>query len=78
METLQQQFGSLIRRRRLAVGLGQEGLADAASLHRTHISLLERGKRMPSLLVIKKLAAALGTTMASLMDELERSSPELG
>jgi len=72
VETLQQQFGSLIRRRRLAVGLGQEGLADAASLHRTHISLLERGKRMPSLLVIKKLAAALGTTMASLMEELEK------
>jgi hypothetical protein len=27
---------------------------------------------MPSLQVIKKLAAALETTMASLMDELER------
>jgi transcriptional regulator with XRE-family HTH domain len=32
---------------------------------------LERGKRMPSLEVIRKLAAALGTTMASLMAELE-------
>jgi hypothetical protein len=30
-----------------------------------------RGKRMPSLLVIKKLAGALETTMASLMMELE-------
>jgi transcriptional regulator with XRE-family HTH domain len=78
VDSRQQQFGTLIRRRRLAVGLGQEGLADAANLHRTHISLLERGKRMPSLLVIKKLAAALGTTMASLMDELERSSAESG
>jgi DNA-binding XRE family transcriptional regulator len=71
VDTLQQQFGTLIRRRRLASGLGQEGLADKATLHRTHVSLLERGKRMPSLLVIKKLAAALETTMASLMAELE-------
>jgi transcriptional regulator with XRE-family HTH domain len=69
--TLQQQFGSLIRRRRLDAGLGQEALADKAGLHRTHVSLLERGKRMPSLQVIKKLAAALDTTMASLMEELE-------
>jgi transcriptional regulator with XRE-family HTH domain len=69
--TLQQQFGDLIRRRRHAAGLGQEALADQAGLHRTHVSLLERGKRMPSLGVIRKLAAALGTTMASLMEELE-------
>lgn len=75
MDTLQQQFGSLIRRRRHAKGLGQEALADAASLHRTHVSLLERGKRMPSLLVVKKLAGALGTTMASLMEELEAGPP---
>lgn len=72
MDTLQQQFGNLIRRRRKAVGLGQEGLADKATLHRTHVSLIERGKRMPSLLVIKKLAAALDTTMADLMRELEQ------
>src|SRR5581483_10363773 len=70
-QTLQQQFGNLIRSRRHASGIGQEALADKAGLHRTHVSLLERGKRMPSLLVVKKLAAALGTTMASLMEELE-------
>lgn len=78
MDTLQQQFGNLIRRRRNAIGLGQEALADKATLHRTHVSLIERGKRMPSLLVIKKLAAALGTTMADLMRELEQEGGELG
>lgn len=71
MDTLQQQFGRIIRRRRSELGLGQEALADKAHLHRTHVSLLERGKRMPSLQVIKKLAAALETTMASLVAELE-------
>ena len=59
------------------MGLGQEALADKAGLHRTHVSLLERGKRMPTLQVIKKLAAGLDTTMASLMEELERA-PEQG
>jgi transcriptional regulator with XRE-family HTH domain len=72
VDTLQQQFGQLIRRRRTAIGLGQEGLADKANIHRTHVSLLERGKRMPSLLVVQKLARALETTMASLMAELEQ------
>lgn len=75
VDTLQQQFGTLIRRRRLAIGLGQEGLAHKATIHRTHVSLLERGKRMPSLLVIQKLAKALDTSMASLMEELERPAP---
>jgi transcriptional regulator with XRE-family HTH domain len=71
-DTLQQRFGDMIRRRRKAAGLGQEALADTAGLHRTHVSLLERGKRMPSLEVIRKLAAALKTSMASLMEELEK------
>ena len=69
---LAKQFGLLVRRRRQAVGLSQEALADQAGLHRTYISLLERGLRMPSILVVKQLAGALATTMASLMGELER------
>ena len=80
MDTLQQEFGKLIRKRRLSIELGQEAFADKAGLHRTHVSLIERGKRMPSLLVIKKLAAGLDTTMASLMEELEsfdESKPEV-
>jgi transcriptional regulator with XRE-family HTH domain len=70
--TLQQQFGNVVRRRREAAELSQEALAAKAGLHRTYISLLERGQRMPSIEVVRKLAVALGTTMASLMAELER------
>ena len=44
---------------------------DRARLHRTYISLLERGLRMPSILVVQQLAKALDTSMASLMGELE-------
>jgi transcriptional regulator with XRE-family HTH domain len=74
VSTIQSQFGAIIRRRRQELGLGQEPFADKAGLHRTHISLLERGLRMPSLLVIKKLAAGLETTMAELMRELEAAT----
>jgi len=62
----------VVRRRRESVGLSQEALADEAGLHRTSISLLERGLRMPSILVVQKLARALGTTMTSLIRQLER------
>jgi transcriptional regulator with XRE-family HTH domain len=72
VKTLQQEFGQLIRRRRLDIGLGQEAFADKAGLHRTHVSLLERGRQMPSLGVVKKIADALETTMSELLAELER------
>lgn len=68
---LQRRFGRVVRARREAVGLSQEALADGAGLHRTYISLLERGQRNPSLEVIRALARGLGTTMASLVSELE-------
>lgn len=73
MNTLQQRFGQVIRRRRLELELGQEALADKATLHRTHVSMIERGLRMPTLGVIKKLADALETSMAALMADLESS-----
>src|SRR5438874_271066 len=52
-------------------GHSQEAFADLAGPHRTYISLLERGRRTPSIEVVRKVAAALGTSMASLMRELE-------
>jgi len=70
--TLAQQFGLVVRRRREKVGLSQEALADEAGLHRTYISLLERGLRTPSILVVQKLAKAMSTTMTSLIRQLER------
>ena len=57
--------------RRVAARLSEEALADRAGLHRTYISLLERGQRNPSLEVISAVAKGLGTTMASLVGELE-------
>ena len=70
-QRLPKRFGRVIRKRREATGVSQEALADRAGLHRTYISLLERGLRNPSLTVIAKLAKALGTTITSIVSELE-------
>ena len=71
MATLQQQFGDIVKRRRLAAGLSQEALAGKARLHRTYIGLLERGLRMPSIDVVQKVAKGLDVSMTVLMAELE-------
>ena len=67
-----QRFGQRIRALRLERGLSQEALADAARLHRTHISLIERGQRAVRLETIAALAGALGVQPADLMPRLER------
>jgi transcriptional regulator with XRE-family HTH domain len=69
---LQRQFGAVVRRKRLALGLSQEALSEKAGLHRTYVGLLERGLRMPSILVAQKVAEALSTTTGSLLMEVEQ------
>lgn len=71
MHPLAQLFGTVVRRRREAAGVSQEALAAAAGLHRTYISMLERGVRMPSILVARQVATALGTTMGALLTEVD-------
>ena len=72
---LQRRFGEMLRRHRRRVGTGQDKLAGEAGIHRTHLSLLERGKQVPSLAVIHKLSLALGVSMSSMMAEVESDEP---
>jgi transcriptional regulator with XRE-family HTH domain len=74
VQPIQQRFGEVLRRRREAAGLSQEALAADAGLHRNYVGLLERGKRIPSILVVEKLATALGTTMSSLLRSVEKQA----
>lgn len=74
VESIAKRFGVVLRRRREAAGVSQEALAEQAGLHRNYVGLLERGKQIPSILVVEKLATALGTTMSSLMRDVERDA----
>ena len=60
-------FGKAVRNKREGFALSQEDLAEAANFDRTYISLLERGKRNPSLSNLCRLAAALTTTPSNLL-----------
>jgi transcriptional regulator with XRE-family HTH domain len=60
-------FAQDLRRARVERGLSQEALGDAAGLHRTEISLLERALREPRLTTIVRLARALGVKPAELL-----------
>ena len=53
-------FGAELRARRKASGRTQADLAEAAGVHAVTVSLIERGKRQPSLGVAFRLSAALG------------------
>ncbi len=53
-------FGDVLRELRKKCKISQEKLAQECDLDRTFISLLERGKRQPSLTTIFKLSSVLG------------------
>jgi len=59
-------FAVNLRRAREVAGISQEELAERCELHRTEVSLLERGGREPRLGTMVKLATALGTTPEAL------------
>jgi transcriptional regulator with XRE-family HTH domain len=62
-------FGRRVRSLREARGMSQEQLADAAGLHRTYLSSLERGQRNVGLDNVLTLARALGVGPAQLFEE---------
>lgn len=53
---------------RLERDWSQEYLADECGIHRTYASDLERGARNPSIVVIDRIALALGVTVGRLLD----------
>jgi transcriptional regulator with XRE-family HTH domain len=61
-------LGQAIRAQREQLGLSQEKLAEQCGFDRTYISMLERGKRNPSLLNLLKLAKGLQTSVSTLTE----------
>jgi transcriptional regulator with XRE-family HTH domain len=61
-------LGSAIRHKRAEMGLSQEALAVDADLDRSYVGGIERGEHNLTVMNVKKLADALGTTPSVLLD----------
>jgi transcriptional regulator with XRE-family HTH domain len=73
METVSQVnkvFGEQLRRVRNKAHLTQEELAFRAGLDRTYISLLERGKKSPTLMTLFRLCQVLDQQPATFIAEI--------
>lgn len=67
-EKILKHFGKNLKEARAKSGLSQERLALDLGFDRTYISLLERGKRNPSLFTIHKIADFLEIDVSKLIN----------
>lgn len=67
---LLQKLANNIKARRIELKLSQEKLAEICDFDRTYISLLERAKRNPSFLNLKKLSNGLSIELSELLKDL--------
>jgi transcriptional regulator with XRE-family HTH domain len=64
-------FGRNLARCREGADVSQEELSFRASIHRTEVSLLERGERMPRVDTALRIAGSLGVALDDLVAGLE-------
>lgn len=67
-DVIANQFACNLCRCRQRAGISQEELGLRASLHRTEVSQLERGLRIPRIDTLVKLAASLGAGVEELLE----------
>lgn len=68
MESPLQRLGRNLAEERKKAGLSQEELAFRSDLHRSEVSLIERGMREPRLETMLKLSRGLGVMPATLIE----------
>ncbi len=68
---LEEAFSKVLKKYRLDKGLSQEELAHRCELDRTFISLLERGKRNPTLKTIFSICTTLEISPSDLIEKVE-------
>ncbi len=69
-------FGKIIQEERKAKKISQEKLSKLTGLDRTFISLIENGKRSPSLSTIVKISSALRIFPSELFLKYESLHPD--
>jgi transcriptional regulator with XRE-family HTH domain len=72
---LNQRIAARVRGLRTAQGLSLEALAGKSGVSRSMISLIERGETSATAVVLDKVAAGLGVTLASLFEQPAAPSP---
>jgi transcriptional regulator with XRE-family HTH domain len=65
-------FASTLREERLRRGLTQEDLAEGAEISARFVSLLETGRRQPSLSALAAVSNGLGLSMSALIASVEK------
>lgn len=64
-------FGAAVQSMRVEKEIAQETLAHIANIERSHMGKIERGRHMPNLALILRIANALECSAADLIAETE-------
>jgi len=67
-------LGKRMRELRAKRGLSQEAFADHCGLHRTAMSLIERGKRVPNLRTLITISRGFGISLSELLRGVDKAS----
>ncbi len=70
-EEIQTIIGLNLKRERNKIGTSQFDLSIEAELHRNMIDLIERGKTMPTIYTLLKIASSLDIPFSSLIEGVE-------
>jgi transcriptional regulator with XRE-family HTH domain len=71
-QTISEKFGQVIKAAREQQNISQEKLAELAEIDRTYVSMIERGKRHPTLEVANRIAHALSMRLSEVIRRAER------
>ena len=67
-------LGAELKKARKAAGLTQEQLAFKAEIHRTYVSMLERGKGSPTVETLLRICKVLNVRASTLIRRIEKES----
>jgi len=70
-ESILKSFGAALKVKRTDRDYSQEAFAELCGFDRTYISMLERGKRNPSLVNLARIAKALKIDLALLLADIK-------
>lgn len=68
---MKESIGAVIRELRKERSVSQEKLAEGIDSHQVYISEIEKGQKLPSLLVLYNIAVFFGLTLTQLVERIE-------